>query len=264
MKTKRQIPPEKYSREYLLSDNLEGFQEFKERGLSYVKQLQLDMLALQQGTTLLEVGIGRGEFLYHCALKGARVTGIDYSPDALVVAKETLSEFPEADLRVADSRDLPFGDNSFQRVCSGDVLEHMDIEDGAVMLKEMYRTLQPGGFMLVHTAPNTVFTRGIYPLARPVLKLLYSETIRTLEEHMEVNRGVHVHEYNLLSLRKVARMAGLTKAEICIGQDILRSSKHRHTQVIGTNPLVGLLASLGKLSAVRFLFGNDLYWRCYK
>lgn len=264
MRTKRRIPADRYDREYLLSENTEGYEAFKEGSLSYIKEMQLDMLEIKPETMLLEVGFGRGEFLYHCAKRGAVVSGIDYSPSALEIAKTTLREFPETILHVADCKDLPFEDNSFDRVYSGDVIEHQDLEDGVEMLKEMYRVLNPDGFMLVHTSPNTVFTKIIYPVARPFLRMIDRETIEALEEHMEVNRGAHVHEYNLISFRKAARMAGLRDVRTWISEDILRSSQHRHTRRLSQNRIVRLVGRLGELGAFRFLLGNDLYLKCYK
>ena len=264
MASKRQVPADRYDRDYLLSDNTEGFQEFRDGGLSFIKQLQLAQLELRPGTRLLEVGFGRGEFLYHCAQSGAVISGIDYSPDALEIGKQTLAEFPNADLRVADCKGLPFESESFDRVYSGDVLEHQDMEDGAQMLRETHRVLRPGGFLFVHTSPNTAFTRFVLPLAKPILRAIDAEAVRALDEHMKINETVHVHEYNLLSLRKVARMAGLEHAEIWIGEDILRSSQHRHTQRLSESRLVRIAGSLGRIGAVRFLLGNDLYLRCGK
>ncbi len=264
MATRRQVPQERYDRKYLLSDNTEGFQEFQEGRLSFIKQQQIDGLELSPGIRLLEVGFGRGEFAYQCALRGAALTAIDYSEAALEIGRETLADFPDADLRVADCRDLPFPDDSFDRVYSGDVLEHVDFEDGVQMLREMYRVLAPDGFIFLHTAPNTVFTRLVLPLAKPLLRAIDSKAVDTLEDHMKINESVHVHEYNLLSLRRVARRAGLRNARIWIGSDVLRSSQHRHTQALSASRLVRLAGSLGRLAPVRFFLGNDLYLRCRK
>jgi ubiquinone/menaquinone biosynthesis C-methylase UbiE len=263
MASKTRVPAERYDKAYLLSACTEGFDEFEAGTLSFVKELQLAELELTPGVTLLEVGFGRGEFLRHCAERGAVVSAIDYSPAALEIGRQTLASFPEADLRVADCKDLPFESESFDRVYSGDVLEHQDFEDGVVMLREMKRVLKPGGFLFLHTSPNTVFTRGILPLVKPLLRRIDAEAVRVLEEHMQVNAGVHVHEYNLLSLRRVARAAGLAGARAWIGEDVLRSSKHRHTAALGESRLVQLAGRLGRIGPVRFLLGNDLYlkWR---
>jgi len=163
---RKRIPLEVYNKEYLLSHYLEGHAEFKRGELSVFKSKQLHMLVLEEGTTLLEIGFGRGELLYHCAKKGSKVTRIDYSQDAFEIAKETLHEFPDADIRTTNCLDLPFEDNSFERVFSGDVIEHPYYEDATLMLKEIYRVLKPGGFMLILTTPNAAFITLIYPLTK--------------------------------------------------------------------------------------------------
>lgn len=258
------VPPEVYDTAYLLSDNTEGFREFQEGSLSHVKRIQLDLLELRPGLRLLEVGFGRGEFLKYCAERGAEVAAIDYSPDALEIGRKTLADYPTADLRVADCTNLPFDSDSFDRVYSGDVIEHQDQADGVQMLKEMRRVLRPGGMLLVHTSPNTAFTRGVLPLVKPVLRWIDPDTLNSLEQHMSANAGTHVHEYNLHSLRKAARMAGLAGAELWIGEDLLRSAKHRHTRGFAANPLVRLAQALGRFAPVRFLLGNDLFIRFRK
>lgn len=261
--TKTRVSPGVYDRDYLLSDNTEGFQEFQAGSVSFVKALQLEQLELVPGLRLLEVGFGRGEFLRLCAEHGAQIAAIDYSADALSIGRETLAAFPEADLRIAECTDLPFPAESFDRVYSGDVIEHVDREDGVCMLKEMCRVLRPGGLMFLHTAPNTVFTRGVLPLVKPILRMIDPETVQALEEHMKINEPIHVNEYNLFTLRKVVRLAGLDGAAVWIGADVLRSSRHRHTLRLANNPLVRISSALGRFSPVRFFLGNDLFvkWR---
>jgi len=260
----RNIPPEVYDKAYLLSDYLEGYQEYKEGRLSSVKQSELNLLELKNGMHMLEVGIGRGEFLYNCSKKGAIVTGIDYSKDAIDIARRHF-EGIDADLSVADARSLPFKSNSFDRVFSGDVLEHMTYEDGLLKIKEMHRVLKPGGFMLLHTSPNTVFIRGVYPIVKHLIKLINKPLIENLDYNIKVVcPKVHVDEYNFFSLKKAARKAGFQDYEVWINPDILRSGKHRYTESLTGNPLMKLAAFMGRLSFVRFFIGNDLYLKVRK
>ncbi len=263
-KSKKRISPKAYNKAYLLSNSVEGYEEFKRGGLSYIKAKLFNMLALEKDIAFLEVGIGRGEFLYHCAKAGAKVTGIDYSKDVVEIAKETLREFSEANILLADGTNMPFDSNSFERVFAGDVIEHLCYEDAVLMLKEMYRVLKPGGFMLIHTAPNTIFTKLIYPLAKHILKLINKDAAKAVDRQLEVGRQFHIHEYNLFSLRKVAKKAGLTGTKIWIDKDILRSGKHRLTQALSKNPLITFISSCGRYSIIRFLLGNDLYLKSYK
>lgn len=258
------IPPETYSREYLLSASLEGYEEYLRGGLSGIKRKQLDMLALGPQVSLLEIGFGRGEFLRHCAACCEQVSGVDYSTDACDIARETLREVPNAEVQVADCRALPFASDSFDRVYSGDVIEHMSYLDGQLMLREAWRVLKPGGFLLIHTSPNSIFMRYVYPLAKIVLRAVNAESVRRLDSHLEVGKHVHLFEFNLLTLRRIARDAGLPSAETWIDSDLLRSGTTWHTRALLDNPAVRLVGTLGRIGAVRFFLGNDLYLRCHK
>ena len=53
-------------------------------------------------------------------------------------------------------------------------------------------------------------------------------------------------------------------AEIWIGEDILRSSRHRHTATLSQHPLVRLARRFQKVGSVRFFLGNNLYLRMRK
>jgi ubiquinone/menaquinone biosynthesis C-methylase UbiE len=258
------IPPEIYNREYLLSANLEGYQEYLQGTLSAIKQKQLQMLSLTADSELLEIGFGRGEFLRHCAARCRHATGIYYSPAACEIARQTLQGVPNAEVQVADCRALPFAAASFDRVYAGDVIEHLSFADGTTMLREAWRVLRPGGYLLVHTAPNAVFIRYVYPLARLLLRLVNPESIRNLDRHLEIGAHVHVFEFSLPSLRRIARDAGLADARAWIDADLLRSGHISHTGELLANPLVRLVGTLGRFSSIRFFLGNDLYLRCAK
>ena len=258
------IPPETYSSDYLLSASLEGYQEFLEGRLSHIKARQLEMLGLESRMTLLEIGFGRGEFLRHCAQRCAQATGIDYAPAALGIAERTLAGIPNASVQTADCRALPFADESFDRVYSGDVIEHLSYGDGIRMLRETWRVLKPGGELLIHTSPNSVFMRWVYPASRWLLKALHAESVRRLDEHLATGKDVHIFEFNWFTLRRVARDAGLQAPEVWIDPDLLRSGSSWHLREIQGNALVRAVAALGRLAPVRFLLGNDLYLRCRK
>ncbi len=260
----RDIAAEEYDENYFLSSFLEGYDEYQRGELSVVKAKQLEMLRLGRDVSVLEVGYGRGELLLHCAHRGARITGIDYSPVAFRLAQATLAAYPEAQLHVADARDLPFSSNSFDRVFSGDVIEHVSFEHAERMLREMYRVTRPGGFMLVHTTPNTWFTRGVYPWAKHVLRLIDGSTVNNIDAHLGVMRKLHSDEYSIWTLRRVARRAGLKRFRVWIDPDLTRSNQHPHTRPFRDNFIFRLASSWGRLPLGRLLLGNDLYLQCEK
>ena len=260
----RRIPAEVYDRAFFLSQHLEGYEEYLQGALSFVKARQLEMLGIQPGTRLLEVGYGRGELLLHCARRGDEVSGGEYAGDAIGVARETLAEFPAAELHVADARELPFADSSFDRVFSGDVIEHMCWEDGVAALREMFRVTRPGGFLLVKTTPNTVFVRWIYPWGKWILRWLDKAGVQKLDEQLEVMRRLHVCEYNLLSYRRLAITAGLPQPQVWIDPDLTRADQHRYSQAYCDSRLIRLVRRCGRFGIVRFFLGNDLYLKVVK
>lgn len=108
-------------------------------------------LDLKSGERVLEVGFGTGnEVLDLAELVGAggQVAGIDISSGMLAVAQRKLEQKgPKArvELKVADARQLPYPDGSFDTVYSSFTLELFPDEDLPVVLAEIRRVLRPGG-----------------------------------------------------------------------------------------------------------------------
>jgi SAM-dependent methyltransferase len=100
----------------------------------------LDAAGVGRGTTLLDVGTGPGTLVGSALQRGAEVCAVDLT-EAMVAAARR--RFPEADVRVANARELPFGDASFDAVTFGFCLHHMSEPDRA--LAEARRVLRPGG-----------------------------------------------------------------------------------------------------------------------
>ena len=128
--------------------------------------LMLRALRLPRGGRVLEVGCGRGVALPVLSerLAPVELVGIDIDP-ALIRARRTASE-PHADSRlmhVADVRDLPFDNDSFDIVIDFGTCYH--VGGGArgqlSALSEIARVLKPGG-LFVHE------TRVAQHLAHPV------------------------------------------------------------------------------------------------
>jgi SAM-dependent methyltransferase len=94
---------------------------------------------------VLDAGCGSGRLTVALARAGATVTGLDTSPTALADARRRAAEagveltLVEADL----NEPLPFADAAFDAVTSRLVL--MIADDPAQTLRELARTLEPGG-----------------------------------------------------------------------------------------------------------------------
>lgn len=109
-------------------------------------------LRLAPGALLGDVAVGTGEITIRAcrAYPGIRVIGIDFSPDMLRVARRKLRERGidgQVELREGDMRDLPVGEDTFDVVTISFGIRNVAERDR--VLAECYRTLKPGGRLLV-------------------------------------------------------------------------------------------------------------------
>jgi SAM-dependent methyltransferase len=134
-------------------------------------------LGLPADPRILDAGCGSGRFMVELAKLG-NVTGVELSDTSVSLARERqLGEV------VAGSvLEMPFPENSFDLAVSLDVIEHLD--DDLAALRELRRTVTPGGALLV-----TV----------PAYQWLWSG-------HDEINH--HHRRYTRRSLQRVAEQAG--------------------------------------------------------
>jgi 2-polyprenyl-3-methyl-5-hydroxy-6-metoxy-1,4-benzoquinol methylase len=255
------LPPHIYDREYFLSNTCEGADEFHAgRGLSALKARQVELLAPGPGLRVLDLGCGRGEVLLACARRGAAVAGVDYSHAAVEISRETLAEVAQAEVVQGDVAQLPWPDASFDRVLSGDVIEHLHPADGAAMLREARRVLRPGGRVVVHTSPNRLFLDVAWPLARwPLLAAGYGESVHRLEAWVAASKRYHVNEQTLHGLRRSVRAAGFSDPTVWIDPNIVRDGSHHTTAGLEHSWMIRAGQRLAALRAVRLFCGNDLW-----
>ena len=254
------IPPDVYDRDYFLSEICEGWETFREnRGVSFNKAKQVRALGPHQGLRILDAGCGRGEVLLACAQAGAEVAGIDYSRDAVEITRETLAEFPDSDIRQGDVTALPWPDASFDRILFSDVIEHLDPPQTVPALAEFHRVLRPGGFLLVHTAPNRLFATTGWPLVRPGLRLIgKGDVAKRVDDWFEIARDYHVNEQGVHSLRRALSRAGFDRPRVWIDPDVLRSGQYHLLDGLD-GPAVRAAGRIAALRPVRLLLGNDVY-----
>ncbi len=100
----------------------------------------LDAAGVTTGTRLLDLACGPGELSGRAARRGARVTGVDFTPEMLAIARE---RWPGVEFRSGDAQALEFPDASFDAVTMSFLLGHLAYPDRG--LAEARRVLAPGG-----------------------------------------------------------------------------------------------------------------------
>jgi SAM-dependent methyltransferase len=114
------------------------------RASSHKRKLErLGVLALPRDVKLLDVACGTGEALHILHDAGfTALSGVD------VTADPDLAREPWLDLRAADSKTLPYADNTFGAVVCMHSLHHLGtMEDLRASLNEFLRILAPGGLL---------------------------------------------------------------------------------------------------------------------
>ena len=107
------------------------------------------------GKTALDVGCGAGLLAEPLARLGARVTGIDATPEVIAVAREHAAAAGlDIDYRAGDVQEL---DGRFDLVTSLEVIEH--VADPAAFLKALAARLAPGGLMILSTPNATSWSK---------------------------------------------------------------------------------------------------------
>jgi SAM-dependent methyltransferase len=104
---------------------------------------------LTPGVSVLDCGCGPGSITLGIAraVQPGFVTGIDFGASQIERATACATEEAVSNVtfRVADCYALPFEDNTFDRIFSNALLEHLS--DPVRAVKELHRTLKPGGII---------------------------------------------------------------------------------------------------------------------
>jgi SAM-dependent methyltransferase len=107
-------------------------------------ELVVERAGVEPGMDVLDVACGTGNATIPAAKAGARVTGLDFAPRLLEIARERCADaMVEIDFVEGDAQEMPFEHASFDRVVS--VFGHMFAPDHERTAAEMKRVLRPGG-----------------------------------------------------------------------------------------------------------------------
>jgi ubiquinone/menaquinone biosynthesis C-methylase UbiE len=126
-----------------------------DRSEAPVRRAGLDLLRIQAGEEVLEIGCGTGHSLVRLADEvgpRGRVLGLDLSDKMLAVARSTLARAGIGDrvrLRRGDAAHLPYADMSVDAVFMSFTLELFDTPEIPEVLRECRRVLRLGGRIVV-------------------------------------------------------------------------------------------------------------------
>lgn len=107
---------------------------------------------LRPGDKVLDVGCAAGRDTYILKSMGFDAVGSDLAEKLLDIARTT---HPDIAFVLADMRQMPFDDHTFQGIWASAVLHHLPKPEMAKALAEFARLLTPGGILYLHTKAGT-------------------------------------------------------------------------------------------------------------
>lgn len=144
----------RFDKEFFDGDRKHGYGGFNynERFWSPVIPKFIEYWNLTEDSSVLDVGCAKGFMLFDLkkAISDIKVQGVDISSYAIENSKEEIKKY----LKVADAKELPFEDNSFDVVISINTIHNLDIDECAIALKEISRVSKKHSFVTVDAFRN--------------------------------------------------------------------------------------------------------------
>lgn len=133
------------------------------------------LLGNVKGKLVLDLGCGSGEVIIPLRQRGARVAGIDISPDLIALAHERLRKHGlDAEVRVASAYDTGLSDKSVDVVFCMSLLHHLQLDR---VKNEICRILKPDGLFIFKEPIRFSWTmkqlRRLFPSAEDVSEFEY-------------------------------------------------------------------------------------------
>ncbi|MEU9400958.1 class I SAM-dependent methyltransferase [Streptomyces sp. NPDC048242] len=121
---------------------------------------------LKPGSRVLDVGSGTGRPTARTLVDaGHTVLGVDVSP---VMVELAARQVPEAEFRLADIRELPLDEGSFDAVCAYFSLLQMTRAEQVAVVGRLASALRPGGLAVLATVPVDVEGVDVTFMGQPV------------------------------------------------------------------------------------------------
>jgi ubiquinone/menaquinone biosynthesis C-methylase UbiE len=137
-------------------------------GRRKIEFLLLDFIKkLTKNSLVLDLGCGTGFYLRVMKESGFRSIGVDKSKNMIQQAKQFSPSIP---LQIADAKDLPFANDTFDLVISIETMRYFEKRE--LLLKEIFRVTKPGGRIFISAAPFlSTHGYGLYNSFCRLLKL---------------------------------------------------------------------------------------------
>ena len=130
-----------------------------------------ELLGSVNGLRLLDLGCGTGKWAVYLATQGARVTGVDISPQAIRKANQRAAHYNVQHRFqgvIASANEMPFSDNAFDLIYGAYILHHLHVKLAG---SEIHRIRKPNAIAVFEeTSSNNKMEIGIENAPTPAPK----------------------------------------------------------------------------------------------
>lgn len=168
------------------------------------------LLELKKEDKVVDFGCGTGMMAIYLHIKfGCEVIGIDYSQDAIELAKENVREYDRVrggadevpiQLMVSDITNLPMFGN-IKAVFLIDVVEHLYDEEIEALLEKIKGWCDKDIYIVIHT-DNKLYQKIIRPIADFIQVILGKNSLKKIKEDKKVENERHVNLTTVRALEK--------------------------------------------------------------
>lgn len=203
---------EQYDKSYFDGFGQKGADERIEKFAMFTEKYKaLAAARIRPHETVLDLGCGRGDMVFHLAHRCDSVYGLDFSDAALSLAGSLLAGCPDhirnkTKLVSGSALDIPLPNQLFDTVFFLDVIEHLNSDEQTTVLNEIYRVLKPGGKVVVVTplaGLPPLIIRAYWRLTQPS-KLAEAH----VNAYVDKNEPLHIGLVGKTDLRNILRVAG--------------------------------------------------------
>ena len=169
------------------------------QGYFMCKRLELvySLLGNKKVERILDVGYGGGTFIPTLSKLGKRIYGIDTMPYPQKVKQILKKEgIKGVDLKVGSIFKTNYKDNFFDRITCVSVLEHFRGDEINRAVREMYRILKPGGYIVIGSPvknPMTDFIIDHFLSFNPddIHPSGHKQIIKGIKDEVKIDKIIH-------------------------------------------------------------------------
>jgi ubiquinone/menaquinone biosynthesis C-methylase UbiE len=221
----------------------------------------LSKMGSLEGKRLLDIGAGLGESSVYFAMKGARVTVVDISPQMVATALSLGRKFGvQLDGVVSSAESLNLPPERYDVIYAANTLHH--VQDRASFFGQMRNALKPGGMFfsydpLAYNPAINVYRRMATDVRTPDEAPLTTADIRLARRYFE---GVQHREFWIAALSLFVKYYALDRVNPNDDRYWKRILKETDSQLTWWKPLRALDGLLTRLPLVRWLAWNVVIW----